>query len=162
MVDFTAFPISVRADAAADTNTNLSSLWLMVAAALVLVMTPGVAFFCGGMVKAKSVISVLMMSFGALGLIGVLWVAYGYSLSFGAGDDWLIPHVLLNPFANLGLSRFLSIDGDGFLATADVAGTNALAFAGFQPTFAIITVALIFGAIADRAKFGPWMVFAGF
>ncbi|MFC5931424.1 ammonium transporter [Cryobacterium melibiosiphilum] len=133
----------------------------MIAAALVLVMTPGVAFFYGGMVKAKSVISMMMMSFGAMGLIGVLWVLYGYSLSFGSGDDWLIPHVLLNPFHNLGLVNFLGIDGSGFMATSDVANTNALAFAGFQATFAIITVALISGAIADRAKFGPWLVFAG-
>jgi len=154
--------MSVLADAASDAITNLNSLWLMVAAALVLVMTPGVAFFYGGMVKAKSVISMMMMSFGAMGLIGVLWVLYGYSLSFGSGGDWLIPHFLLNPFANMGLSKFLGIDSStGAMASADVANTNALAFAGFQATFAIITVALISGAIADRAKFGPWLVFAG-
>ncbi|MFF1876210.1 hypothetical protein ACFVXD_46025, partial [Kitasatospora herbaricolor] len=61
---------------------TVNSLWLLVAAALVLLMTPGVAFFYGGMVRAKSVISMMMMSFGAMALVGVLWVAYGYGLSF--------------------------------------------------------------------------------
>jgi ammonium transporter, Amt family len=130
--------------------TGINSLWLMVAAALVLLMTPGVAFFYGGMVKAKSVISMMMMSFGAIALVGVLWVFYGYSMSFSSGDDWLIPHVLGNPFAHFGLQDLY--------ANQDLFG---LAFAGFQATFAIITVALISGAIADRAKFGAWMVFAG-
>jgi Amt family ammonium transporter len=132
-----------------------NSLWLMVAAALVLLMTPGVAFFYGGMVKAKSVISMMMMSFGAIALVAVLWVIYGYSMSFSSGGDWLIPHVLANPFADAFLHKEF---GKGTLDTLDVHG---LAFAGFQATFAIITVALISGAIADRAKFGAWMVFAG-
>ena len=132
-----------------------NSLWLMVGAALVLLMTPGVAFFYGGMVKAKSVISMMMMSFGAIALVAVLWVIYGYSMSLSSGGDWLIPHVLANPFADLFLQKEF---GKGTLDTLDVHG---LAFAGFQATFAIITVALISGAIADRAKFGAWMVFAG-
>jgi len=132
-----------------------NSLWLMVGAALVLLMTPGVAFFYGGMVKAKSVISMMMMSFGAIALVAVLWVIYGYSMSFSSGGDWLIPHVLANPFADLFLQKEF---GKGTLDTLDVHG---FAFAGFQATFAIITVALISGAIADRAKFGAWMIFAG-
>jgi Amt family ammonium transporter len=116
-------------------------------------MTPGVAFFYGGMVRAKSVVSMMMMSFGAIAVVGVLWVLYGYSMSFTSGADWLIPHVLGNPFTNAGLIPLLtSSDGGPDL--------NMLAFAGFQATFAIITVALISGAIADRAKFGAWMVFA--
>ncbi len=155
------FQVSVVADASSDLSTNLNSLWLLVGAALVLVMTPGVAFFYGGMVKAKSVISMMMMSFGAMGLIGVLWILYGYSMSFGSGKDWLIPHFLLNPLWNPGLSKFLGADSSGAMVSANVADTNSLAFAGFQATFAIITVALISGAIADRAKFGPWLVFAG-
>ncbi|MEO7723030.1 MAG: ammonium transporter [Pseudolysinimonas sp.] len=132
-----------------------NSLWLMVGAALVLLMTPGVAFFYGGMVKAKSVISMMMMSFGAIALVAVLWVIYGYSMSFSSGKDWLWPHVLANPFADAFLQHEF---GKGTLATLDVHG---LAFAGFQATFAIITVALISGAIADRAKFSSWMIFAG-
>ncbi|GAA2222078.1 ammonium transporter [Herbiconiux moechotypicola] len=134
---------------------NLNSLWLLVAAALVLLMTPGVAFFYGGMVKAKSVISMMMMSFGAMGLVGVLWVLYGYGLVFGTP---LIPGIVGNPFdGSIGLSSLLGIDESGAM-NPDLAG---LAFAGFQATFAIITVALVSGAIADRAKFGAWMVFAG-
>jgi len=117
-------------------------------------MTPGVAFFYGGMVRAKSVISMMMMSFGAMGLIGVLWVLYGYGLSFGPP---LISGWLGNPSGLFGLGKLVGI-GKGGAMTGDLPG---LAFAGFQATFAIITVALISGAIADRAKFGPWMVFAG-
>ncbi|WP_043993533.1 ammonium transporter [Leifsonia xyli] len=127
---------------------TVNSLWLLVAAALVLLMTPGVAFFYGGMVRAKSVVSMMMMSVGAMAIVGVLWVVYGYGLAFGTP---LIPHVLGAPDWFLG--SLMGKDG----MTPDLSG---LAFAGFQATFAIITVALISGAIADRAKFGAWMVFA--
>jgi Amt family ammonium transporter len=148
-------PLSVLTNATTDGITsNLNSLWLLVAAALVLIMTPGVAFFYGGMVRAKSVISMMMMSFGAMGLIGVLWVLYGYGLSFGPP---LISGWLGNPSGLFGLGKLVGI-GKGGAMSPDLPG---LAFAGFQATFAIITVALISGAIADRAKFGPWMVFAG-
>jgi Amt family ammonium transporter len=165
--------LSVMTDATGDVTSNLNALWLIVGAAMVLLMTPGLAFFYGGMVKAKSVISMMMMSFGAIALVSVLWVLYGYSMSFGLTDgkghitDWLIKGWLLNPFANVGLSQFLgtgntSVTG-GFAAMngANVSNTYSLAFVAFQATFAIITVALISGAIADRAKFGAWMVFAG-
>src|SRR4051812_1409512 len=128
---------------------TVNALWLLVAAALVLLMTPGVAFFYGGMVRAKSVISMMMMSFGAMALVGVLWVLYGYGLSFGKPS---IPGLLGTP--DWFLSSLMGKDG----ITPDLGG---LAFAGFQATFAIITVALISGAIADRAKFSSWMVFAG-
>ena len=76
------------------TTGTVNALWLLVAAALVLLMTPGVAFFYGGMVRAKSVISMMMMSFGAMALVGVLWVLYGYGLSFGKPS---IPGVLGTP-----------------------------------------------------------------
>ena len=135
-------------------TTNLNSLWLLVAAALVLLMTPGVAFFYGGMVKAKSVVSMMMMSFGAMGLVGVLWVLYGYGFAFGPA---LVPGWLGNPSDLFGLSGLMGV-GKGGVLEPDL---NGLAFAGFQATFAIITVALISGAIADRAKFGSWMIFAG-
>ncbi|HWU47056.1 MAG TPA: ammonium transporter [Humibacter sp.] len=138
-----------HAAAAYDAKTSVDSLWLLVAAALVLLMTPGVAFFYGGMVKAKSVISMMMMSFGAMAIVAVLWVLFGYGLAFGKP---LIPHLLGTP--DLGLASLMGKDG----MTPDLSG---LAFAGFQATFAIITVALISGAIADRARFGPWMLFAG-
>jgi len=148
--------LSVLTNATTDgITTNLNSLWLLVAAALVLLMTPGVAFFYGGMVRAKSVISMMMMSFGAMGLVGVLWVIYGYGLAFGTP---LIPGIVGNPFdGSIGLGSLINIGKDGAMDP----DLNGLAFAGFQATFAIITVALISGAIADRAKFGAWLVFAG-
>ena len=77
----------LAAAAAYDAKTSVNSLWLLVAAALVLLMTPGVAFFYGGMVKAKSVISMMMMSFGAIALVGVLWMLYGYGMSFGTSGS---------------------------------------------------------------------------
>ncbi|MEO6310247.1 MAG: ammonium transporter [Leifsonia sp.] len=124
-----------------------SITWGITATALVLLMTPGVAFFYGGLVKAKSVVSMMMMSFGALGLISVLWILYGFSMST-VSNPWQFAG---NPFADFGL---------GALATGADANTNLLG-ATFGATFAIITVALISGAIADRAKFGSWMIFAG-
>lgn len=134
---------------------DLSSAWLLLTAALVLFMTPGLAFFYGGLVKASSVVSMMMLSFGAMGLVAVLWVLYGFNMSFvdGTGADW-IPEILGNPFSDFGLA-------DG--ATAAFNGEGDLVFAGviFGATFAIITVALISGAIADRARFFPWMLFAG-
>ena len=141
-------------DAADTITSNLNSLWLLIAAALVLLMTPGLAFFYGGMVRAKSVISMMMMSFGSMALVGVLWVLYGYGLVFGHP---LVPGFLGNPGGLFGLESLVGIGEDG-AAHPDL---NGLAFAGFQATFAIITVALISGAIAGRAKFGAWMVFTG-
>ena len=116
--------------------------WGITATALVLLMTPGVAFFYGGLVKAKSVVSMMMMSFGALALVGVLWVLYGYNMS-AVGDSFQFAG---SPLVNMGLAGL---------------GNEDLLGAAFGATFAIITVALISGAIADRAKFGAWMVFAG-
>ncbi|GLJ60353.1 ammonium transporter [Microbacterium barkeri] len=121
-----------------------NTAWLVTATALVLFMTPGVAFFYGGLVKAKSVISMMMMSFGALGLVAVLWILYGANMS-AVESAWAFAG---NPFSDFGLVG-IAEDSDALLATA------------FGATFAIITVALISGAIADRAKFGAWMVFAG-
>ena len=134
--------------------------FLLISSALVLLMTPGLAFFYGGLVKAKSVISMMMMSFGALGLIGVLWVLYGYAIAFsnaGVGDFVGIDGFLGIDLSQIGLQGAFAEAASGSVTTA----YPTLAFASFQATFAIITVALISGAIADRAKFGAWMVFAG-
>jgi ammonium transporter, Amt family len=122
--------------------------WVLVSAALVLLMTPGVALFYGGMVRAKSVLNMMMMSFGAMATISVTWVLWGYSEAFG--ESW---HGLVgNPFQHFGLTNLLS--------DKSVYGTiPALAFVAFQAVFAIITVALISGAIADRAKYATWLVF---
>lgn len=128
----------------------------MICTALVLFMTPGLAFFYGGLVRASSVVSMMMMSIGSLGLIAVMWVVFGYAISF----------------SNAGQGNFIGIDGvfgidlnNLFLADltnqAKSGEAFGLSFAGFQGTFAVITVALISGAIADRARFGSWMIFAG-
>lgn len=128
-----------------------NTAFILIAAALVLLMTPGLAFFYGGLVKAKSVISMMMMSFGALGLIGVLWVLYGYAIAFPGSSGTLGPWSIDG--AAIGLTSVLE--------PAEGATYPPLAFVAFQATFAIITVALVSGAIADRAKFGAWMIFAG-
>ena len=128
-----------------------NTAFILIAAALVLLMTPGLAFFYGGLVKAKSVISMMMMSFGAIGLIGVLWALYGYAIAFPGAEGTVAPWSI-DPGA-LGLSNVL--------VTPEGAAYPPLAFVAFQATFAIITVALVSGAIADRAKFGAWMIFAG-
>jgi ammonium transporter, Amt family len=134
--------------------------WVLASAALVLLMTPGLALFYGGMVRAKSVLNMMMMSFGALALISVLWVLYGYSMAFGndVGGG-----LLGDPLEFFGLKSLMGTEGidKGFAATSLVFTIPSLAFVAFQAVFAIITVALISGAIADRAKFGAWMVFSG-
>ncbi|HZJ06089.1 MAG TPA: ammonium transporter [Nocardioidaceae bacterium] len=124
--------------------------WVLTSAAMVLLMTPGLALFYGGMVRSKSVLNMMMMSFGALALISVLWVLYGYSIAFG--DD-LGLGLVGDPTQYLGL--------EGLMAEPKGVALPPMAFVGFQAVFAIITVALISGAIADRAKFGTWMIFAG-
>lgn len=128
-----------------DAPGNIS--WAITATALVLLMTPGVAFFYGGLVKAKSVVSMMMMSFGSIGLVAVLWILFGFSMS--AVDS---PTAFAgNPFADFGLSSLAAGEGSNV----------ALLGVAYGATFAIITVALISGAIADRAKFGSWLIFAG-
>ena len=127
-----------------------ATAWILTSASLVLLMTPGLALFYGGMVRAKSVLNMMMMSFGALALISVLWVLYGYSMAFG--DD-IGSGLLGDPLQYLGLKGLMTDDPEATLP--------AMAFVGFQAVFAIITVALISGAIADRAKFSAWMVFSG-
>jgi Amt family ammonium transporter len=122
--------------------------WVLASAALVLLMTPGLAFFYGGMVRIKSVLNMLMMSFVCIALVSVVWVLYGFTLAFGkdAGGG------LIGGLGN-GLMH-------GIGATSSLTGSvPTIAFAAFQLMFAIITPALISGAIADRAKFGAWVVF---
>ncbi|MHC3000269.1 ammonium transporter [Microbacterium sp. HJ5] len=127
-----------------------NTAFILICAALVLLMTPGLAFFYGGLVKAKSVISMMMLSFGALGLIGVLWVVYGYAIAFPGSEGLVAPWSI--DWNNIGLSALIEVpEGSAF---------PPLAFVAFQATFAILTVALVSGAIADRAKFGSWLIFA--
>ncbi len=123
--------------------------WVLASAALVLFMTPGLAVFYGGMVRAKSALNMMMMSFAAIGVTTIIWVLYGYSLAFGKSHNGII-----GGFEHFGLAGTLN----------EVVGPQdhqipTLAFAMFQLTFAIITVALLSGAIADRAKYGSWVLF---
>ncbi|MFD8735587.1 ammonium transporter [Streptomyces sp. NPDC059618] len=121
--------------------------WLLAATALVLLMTPGLALFYGGMVRAKSVLNMLMMSFVSIALVTVVWLTAGYSLAFG-------------PDAFGGLVGGLEHAGMAGIGPDSVHGTvPTLLFATFQLTFAIITAALISGAVADRTRFGAWLVF---
>jgi Amt family ammonium transporter len=134
-------------------DVTVGTIWLLLASALVIFMTPGLAFFYGGLVKAKSVVSMAMLSFGAMGIVSVLWVLYGFNAGYVAGDKTdVIPGILANPFTA----------GGGFgLGNYVADGTNNFAFVAFGASFAIITVALVPGAIADRARFWPWILFAG-
>ncbi len=122
--------------------------WVLTSAALVLLMTPGLALFYGGMVRAKSVLNMMMMSFAALCTVSVIWVLWGYSMAFGNSMGGLLG----DPTQFFALRGLLSPDA--------VTGTiPALAFVAFQSVFAIIAMALVSGAIADRARFGTWVVF---
>lgn len=132
--------------AAAGLDTG-DTAWLLAATALVLLMTPGLALFYGGMVRAKNVLNMLMMSFVAIALVTVVWLVVGYSLVFG--DD---------SFAGL-------IGGFGHLGLADIGpddltdGVPTLLFATFHLTFAVLAASLISGAVADRMRFGAWLIF---
>jgi Amt family ammonium transporter len=132
-------------------NTG-DTAWMLISAWLVTLMIPGLALFYGGMVRVKSVLNMMMMSFGALALVFTLWIIFGFSLVFGdsVGGRGLIGDV----------SEFFLLKGlDN--STALIGTIPAAVFIAFQGIFAAITVALISGAIADRAKFGAWMFFAG-
>ena len=137
-----------------DTINAGDTAWVLGSAGLVLLMTPGLALFYGGMVRAKSVLNMMMMSFIALGTVTLAWVLWGYGESFGTSLDGL--GLIGNPIGHIGLSDLLSAD-----AVMGPPGHQipTLAFAAFQATFAIIAVALVSGAIADRAKFSTWTVF---
>ena len=124
--------------------------WVLISAALVLLMTPGLAFFYGGMARRKNLLSTIMMSFAVMGLIGVLWALWGYSLSFGADKGGFI-----GGFNFLGLINVGMDPSDTYATTVP-----HLAFMTFQGMFAIITVALITGAVVERIKFSALMIFA--
>src|SRR5579875_3440232 len=133
--------------AAAATPNSGDTAWVLASAALVLFMTPGLALFYGGMVRAKSVLNMMMMSFISMATVGVVWLLWGYSEAFGADSTggWIG-----DPFDHFGLHGVL---------TATYGTIPGPAFVAFQVVFAIIAVALISGAIADRAKFSTWTVF---
>ena len=136
-------------------NTG-DAAWMLMAASLVLLMTPGLAFFYGCMSRAKSVLNMMMMSFGAMALIGVIYVLWGWSMSYGSES---IGGIFANPFELFGLQGAIYDDEGGFLP--GLGNYPQVIDIGFQVTFAIITTALISGALAERVKFGTWMVFVG-
>ena len=120
--------------------------WLLTATALVFFMTPGLAFFYGGLVRAKNLVNTIMLSFMSIAVVSIVWVLWGYSLAFGTGNAYI------GDLSLLGLSGvpFASGEGDDY---------PALAFVSFQMMFAIITPALITGAFAERFKFRTYLIF---
>jgi Amt family ammonium transporter len=136
-----------------------NTAWVLAAAALVLFMTPGLALFYGGMVRTKSVLNMMMMSFITMGTVGTAWILWGYSESFGPDVGG---GLIGNPFAHFGLKGVLNAIYGFVPATKTAAAAGGIpgpAFVAFQVVFAIIAVALVSGAIADRAKFSAWTVF---
>src|SRR4051794_33754051 len=118
--------------------------WMLISTALVLLMTPALAFFYGGLVRSKNALNTMMMSFISLGFVGVLWAVIGYSLAFAPGNDWI------------GDTSRVFLHGVGF----DVKGTIPhLLFMCYQGTFCIITAALISGAIVERMRFPAYVAF---
>jgi Amt family ammonium transporter len=130
-------------------NTG-DTAWVLASTAMVLLMTPGLAFFYGGMTKAKSTLNMMMMSFITICIVSVLWVIYGFSLAFTDSGNGFIGTISKS---GLGTAvNELTNNGGPY-------GIPLLAFAGFQLMFAVITPALISGAIADRTKFLTWGIF---
>ena len=122
--------------------------WILISAALVLLMTPGLAFFYGGMVRSKNVLGMLAQNFVTMGIVSVLWIAGVYSLAFSGGSK------LIGNFHQFGLNHIWQ-PATGF----EPLTIPPLVFCAFQLMFAIITPALITGGIADRLKFSSWVVF---
>jgi Amt family ammonium transporter len=126
------------------TVSSSDTAWMLIATALVLVMTPALGFFYGGMVRAKNALNTMMMSYVALGFVGIAWALIGYSLAFADGGGFL------------GDLRYAFLRNVGL----DAKGTIPhILFASYQGTFAVITAALISGAIVERMRFGPYLTF---
>ncbi|WP_030500812.1 ammonium transporter [Micromonospora chalcea] len=127
-----------------------NTAWLLVSTALVLLMTPGLALFYGGLNRSKGVLNMMMMSFSSIGLVSILWLFYGFTVAFGEGGKF---------WGDLG--QYLGTKT--FVGENDLWGETGIpiyVFIAFQMMFAVITVALISGALSDRAKFAGWLVFA--
>jgi len=139
-----------------DIDTGATA-WVLISAGLVLFMTPGLAFFYGGMVRSKNVLGMLMQNVFAMGLITVLWAVVGFSLAFG-GDNRFIGNFDFAFLKDLTGSMTKAADLPGYGGTLVV---PAMAFVAFQMMFAVITPALISGATADRLKFGSYALFIG-
>ncbi|MDL9936230.1 ammonium transporter [Gordonia sp. ABSL1-1] len=133
--------------------------FMILCAALVLLMTPGLAFFYGGLARGKSVLNMMMMSFGSLATVSVIYVLWGFSMSFSDGitGDSDIAGIFANPFSLFGSGQLTDTAGDNVVTGG--LSIPSIVFLGFQLTFAVITVALISGALAERVKFSTWLVF---
>ena len=137
-------PLLALQSAAPAAVVPADTAWMLVATAMVLLMTPALAFFYGGLVRSKNSLNTMMMSFAALGAVGVVWALLGYSLAFAEGNGWI---------------------GGGANALLSGVGTEAkgtiphVLFMAYQGTFAIITAALISGAVVERMRFGPYLAF---
>jgi len=152
-----AVPAFAADEAKVDTG---DAAWMLVSTALVLMMTvPGVALFYAGMVRKKNVLATMMQSFSICALVSVLWMVAGYSLAFGEGNAWIgdFSRFFLGGLAENWDKPFTLGSGDAAIATT----IPESVFLMFQMTFAIITAALITGAVADRMKFSALMVFVG-
>jgi Amt family ammonium transporter len=152
-----AAPAFAGDEAKVDTG---DAAWMLVSTALVLMMTvPGVALFYAGMVRKKNVLATMMQSFSICALVSVLWMVAGYSLAFGEGNAWIgdFSRFFLGGLAENWDKPFTLGSGDAAVATT----IPESVFLMFQMTFAIITGALITGAVADRMKFSALMVFVG-
>ncbi|HEU4422246.1 MAG TPA: ammonium transporter [Pilimelia sp.] len=138
-------------------NTG-NTAWLLLSSALVLLMTPGLALFYGGLNRSKGVLNMMMMSFVSIGLVSVLWVIYGFSLAFGTNDSAGLNNVIGSFTQYLGTET--NFIGEEWLFLGAGTGIPTYVVLVFQMMFAVITVALISGAASDRLKFVGWVVFA--
>ncbi len=134
--------------AATATISAADTAWLLVSCALVLLMTPGLAFFYGGLVRSKNILNTMMMSFASLGVTALVWFVAGYSLAFAPSSEGMLPW--------LGGLGHLFFQGVNLEANGSI---PHLLFAAYQGAFAIITAALISGAVVERVRFGPYLVF---
>lgn len=125
-----------------EVTLSAADVWMVVASAMVLLMTPGLALFYGGMTRAKGVLNMMMMSFAAMGLVIPVWILWGYSMS---GGESMLGGLVADPLSSPGLENLI--------------GTGDLLGVAFSATFAIISVALISGAVADRMRFRAWLLF---
>jgi Amt family ammonium transporter len=140
----TRLPLLLAIQDAAPAVVPADTAWMLVATALVLLMTPALAFFYGGLVRSKNSLNTMMMSFAALGAVGVTWALLAYSLAFAEGNAWI------------GGTANALLQGVGVEAKGTI---PHVLFMAYQGTFAIITAALISGAIVERMRFGPYLAF---
>lgn len=140
-------------DQAAAASGNAS--WMLIAASLVLLMTPALALFYGGMSRQKSVLNMMLMSFGTVAVVSIVYVLWGWSMSYGSQS---IGGFFANPFEFFGLKDSILDSTGNFIEGAN--GYANIIDVGFQLTFAVISAALISGALAERVKLGTWLAFA--